>query len=112
MADQISKVDLTDPVQMTAWEEGWNLAHEPAKCGHARANYKDPNFGTPEYRGDEKCEFCAALAAKIADAIDKLILIEGVALNNAPSVGGIAQGPWGTILSTTHQGLKTLKGTD
>lgn len=45
------------------FEEGWSVAHEPALCGHARANWKDPNFGTPEYDGDERCEFCAALAS-------------------------------------------------
>jgi hypothetical protein len=47
------------------WEEGWDRAHEPAKCGHARANYKDPKYGTPEYKGEEECEFCAALAAAL-----------------------------------------------
>ena len=45
-------------------EAAWSLAHEPAKCGHARANCKDPKFGTPEYEGNEKCEFCAALVIK------------------------------------------------
>jgi len=44
------------------FEEGWSVAHEPASCGHARANWKDPSYDTPEYDGDEKCEFCAALA--------------------------------------------------
>lgn len=49
---------------LRAFEQGFQLAHEPAECGHARANYKDPKFGTPEYHGEEQCEFCAALAAK------------------------------------------------
>jgi hypothetical protein len=46
--------------------KGWNLAHEPARCGHARANWKDPAWGTPEYDGDEKCEACTAIAAQAA----------------------------------------------
>ncbi len=46
-------------------ERGWNLAHEPAKCGHARANYKDPDFGTPDYGGNEKCEVCELLEQSI-----------------------------------------------
>ena len=45
------------------FDEGFTMAHEPAGCGHARANWKDPNFGTPEYDGREECEFCSALAA-------------------------------------------------
>ena len=60
-------VDLTDEAQMAAWEEGWSLAHEPARCGHARANWKDPNWGTAEYEGAEKCEFCEAVEALRAD---------------------------------------------
>lgn len=43
------------------FEEGWTAAHENAPCGHARANWKDPNFGTPEYAGEEQCEFCTEL---------------------------------------------------
>lgn len=59
----IDDIDLTDPKLMEAFEAGWDLAHEPARCGHARANWKDPNYGTPKYKGHEKCEFCAALKA-------------------------------------------------
>ena len=44
------------------FDEGFTMAHEPAGCGHARANWKDPNYGTPEYDGNEQCEFCAAQA--------------------------------------------------
>ena len=57
----MSDIDLTDPKQRAAWEDGWELAHEPARCGHARANYKDPNYGTADYRGEEKCEFCSGV---------------------------------------------------
>jgi len=46
------------------FEQGWMASHENAPCGHARANWKDPNYGTPEYDGDERCEFCAALASQ------------------------------------------------
>ena len=41
--------------------DGWDVAHEPAPCGHARANWKDPKYSTPEYEGEERCEFCDAL---------------------------------------------------
>jgi hypothetical protein len=51
--------------KQAGWEEGWDRAHEPAKCGHARANYKDPKYGTSKYAGEEECEFCAALAAAL-----------------------------------------------
>ncbi len=44
------------------FDEGFTMAHEPAGCGHARANWKDPDYGTTDYSGNEKCEFCAALA--------------------------------------------------
>lgn len=42
-------------------EEVWDAAHEAAPCGHARANYKDPKYGTPEYKGEERCEVCFEL---------------------------------------------------
>jgi hypothetical protein len=56
---------LTDPSDdyTQGWIDAWNMAHSPAPCGHARANWKDPNFGKPEYQGDERCEICAALDA-------------------------------------------------
>ena len=57
--------------QADAWEDGWSLAHEAARCGHARANWKDPNWGTPEYKGDEKCEACAAVAKARAEAFEE-----------------------------------------
>ena len=40
------------------YNAGWSAAHEPARCGHACGNWKDPKFGTPEYNGDERCEVC------------------------------------------------------
>lgn len=40
--------------------EGFELAHELAKCGHARANYRDPNYKSGDTECDSsKCEFCA-----------------------------------------------------
>jgi hypothetical protein len=46
------------------WTEGFELAHELAKCGHARANYRDPNYKTSDAECDSsKCEFCEAIAA-------------------------------------------------
>ena len=41
---------------------GWAAGHEPAACGHARANRKDPMFGTQEYEGNEHCEVCELIA--------------------------------------------------
>ena len=43
--------------------------HAPASCGHARANWKDPKFGTPEYRGEEQCEVCVLVAEKEREPI-------------------------------------------
>ena len=52
---------LTDPPDdyTQGWNDAWEVAHSPAQCGHARANWKDPKFGTPEYDGDERCEVCS-----------------------------------------------------
>lgn len=52
-------------------ESVWDLAHSAAQCGHARANWKDPQFGTKEYMGDERCEACAALTEQ-AREIERL----------------------------------------
>ena len=62
IAPEIERL-LADEREKAAQFE-WNLAHEPAKCGHARANWKDPQWGTPEYKGHEKCEACQAIAAE------------------------------------------------
>lgn len=59
----------------------WSLAHDPAKCGHARANYKDPNYGTPEYHGDEKCDACEAEKRgmlRAAEIVDRQAEDEGL----------------------------------
>lgn len=56
--------------------DGSDLAHEPAKCGHARANYKDPSFGTPAYQGNERCEFCEAVQRLEQLLRDVLPLVE------------------------------------
>src|SRR5258708_1887157 len=63
----------------TVYAEAWDLAHSPAKCGHARANWKDPKYGTPEYQGDERCEVCALIAesyaggkAEMADLVERM----------------------------------------
>ena len=59
------KLDEVLTAERTKGEEFmWNLAHEPAKCGHARANWKDPQWGTPAYKGNEKCEACQAIAVE------------------------------------------------
>ena len=52
-----------DALLLRAEEVGWDRAHESATCGHARANYRDPQWGTPEYAGNERCEFCDAVSA-------------------------------------------------
>ena len=50
--------------------DGFELAHESAKCGHARANYRDPKYirGMSTESDSSKCEFCEALKlAQVAD---------------------------------------------
>jgi hypothetical protein len=48
---------------------GFELAHELAKCGHARANYRDPNYKKGDTECDSsKCEFCVAIAQQRAEA--------------------------------------------
>ena len=39
-------------VRAEGWVEGFELAHDLAKCGHARGNYRDPNYK----RGDAECD--------------------------------------------------------
>ena len=66
---------------LAAEQRAWDLAHSPAKCGHARANWKDPRYGTPEYQGEERCEVCEQVtraerrglerAARLRDAASK-----------------------------------------
>ena len=60
--EQDAKLPADEYSYRVGFDEGFTMAHENAPCGHARANLKDPNFGTPEYDGDERCEFCAALS--------------------------------------------------
>lgn len=58
------KMDDLNAEYQRGYSEGWDVAHEPAPCGHARANWKDPEYGTDDYKGNEVCEFCDALEAK------------------------------------------------
>ena len=53
------------------YRDGWETAHAPAACGHARANWKDPKFGTPKYNGEEKCEICESILALAPPAVDR-----------------------------------------
>jgi len=64
-------------------KEAWKIAHEPAKCGHARANWKDPKYGTPEYDGDERCEVCAEVERLREAAADFLLYAIGTGLVDA-----------------------------
>lgn len=57
---------IRDEVEI--FHEGFATAHENAGCGHARANWRDPNYGTDNYRGEERCEFCDALTKARAEA--------------------------------------------
>jgi hypothetical protein len=41
---------------------GWQLAHDPASCGHPRACWQDPDW--PESDKVAKCIMCAALVAQ------------------------------------------------
>jgi hypothetical protein len=56
--------ELLRKAKLEGEEFMWNLAHEPARCSHARANWKDPEWGTPAYKGKEKCEACQAISAQ------------------------------------------------
>lgn len=59
--------DEMDPIYQAALKlhnAGFELAHESARCGHARANYRDPNYKRGDAECDSsQCEFCNALAA-------------------------------------------------
>ena len=66
-------------IRNEGFDEAWDICHEASECGHARANRKDPKYGTPEYKGEEKCEFCEKLAK-----LDELIL----AADGVSSLGG------------------------
>ncbi len=62
--ESVELLGATKAAELKAFDEGFQMAHDPAKCGHARANYKDPAWGTPEYAGNEQCEACAAVQAE------------------------------------------------
>ena len=59
--EQDAKLPEDEYSYRVGFDEGFTMAHELAGCGHARANWKDPNYGTAEYEGEERCEFCEAL---------------------------------------------------
>lgn len=46
----------------SGFNAGWDMAHESLLCGHARANLRDPKYGTTAYQGEERCEMCALRA--------------------------------------------------
>ena len=58
--------DMVKSIWLIGYNGGFEIAHEPAPCGHARGNWKDPVYGTPEYDGDERCEACAAVQVETA----------------------------------------------
>lgn len=67
-----SACDLLTLTSLLANErnEGFELAHESAKCGHARANYRDLNYKRGDAECDSsKCEFCEALLAAQPPAV-------------------------------------------
>ncbi len=54
-------LDSLSPERQAEWigfGRGWQMAHESAGCGHARANWRDPKYGTLDYDGAEFCEMC------------------------------------------------------
>ncbi len=94
----------TKETEEKAWEEGWSLAHEPAKCGHARANYKDPKWGTSEYQGDEKCEACAQIEIYRSRVKAKDAVLEEI--TKRPHSGDAAHpGPHGRKYCNCHVGI-------
>ena len=58
--EQDARLPEDEYAYQLGFERGWMAAHENAPCGHARANWKDPKYGTREYEGEERCEFCDA----------------------------------------------------
>jgi hypothetical protein len=56
--EQLEAGETEPPEARDQWYSGWQTAHESAPCGHARANIRDPKFGTWDYQGEERCEMC------------------------------------------------------
>jgi len=53
--------DVNDPfyVESVRLENvGFEAAHELCACGHSRGDYRDPQYGTDAYAGNEKCVGC------------------------------------------------------
>lgn len=73
--------DEREKAKLEGEEFMWNLAHEPARCGHARANWKDPEWGTPAYKGHEKCEACQTIAVE-RENVKEMCIKELVVLSN------------------------------
>ena len=53
-----------ETARMNGYGDGWHAAHEAAPCGHAHVHWRDPNWGTPDYDGDETCDVCDAEAER------------------------------------------------
>lgn len=77
-------------IRLAGFDEGFSLAHERASCGHVRANWLDPQYGTPEYAGNEKCEACAiearaatARSTAFREAADLINLNKDIVLDEA-----------------------------
>lgn len=46
------------------YNAGFEDAHELRPCGHSRGDFRDPLYGTPEYKGNERCVACDQIAKK------------------------------------------------
>ncbi len=61
--------DPPDPIYMEALRIeniGFEAAHELMSCGHSRGDFRDSQYGTPEYAGNEKCIGCQKIEAVAA----------------------------------------------
>lgn len=56
--------DTTDPIAceiVRIQNIGFEEAHKLHSCGHSVGDFRDPNYGTDKYDGDERCVACEQL---------------------------------------------------
>ena len=86
--------DVEDPIYIAAMRIetlGFEGAHALMKCGHARGDYRDPEYGTTAYAGNEKCVGCQSVEQAKLEAF-----LEAEALCDQ----------WGTMHGGTAQRIK------
>lgn len=56
-----NKHNVNDPVEVEIvriQNIGFEEAHQLRGCGHSVGDFRDPNYGTDKYKGEEKCVGC------------------------------------------------------